>query len=620
MKIKKLNAVEGLFALWLALCVIMSAFGCGGPSRSSSSGDGGGGDDDDDAAASSSSATGTGGSSGSGCVPATCASEGKDCGEILDGCGNTLSCGTCSIGQTCGGSGTPNVCGIGTCSPKTCAAEGKDCGSLSDGCGALLDCGTCPAGQTCGGGGVENVCADGPCTPTTCEAEGAECGVISDQCGGQLSCGMCASPGVCGGGGTPNVCSIPCPSGCPDGYTCNMAGVCVGGAPNDLLLDVKAHLVSGLITLNGAQPMSGCSSADRAYVHFDDAAKGYHFQIPVPCNGGSTPFTYSGYIYSGTYKVSVVGGLSELPAVPFVANPALVVSADIADLNYDVKAFSVSGLITLNGAQPTSGCSSADRAYVHFDDDAKGYHFQLPVPCNGGSTPFTYSGFVYPGTYKVSVAGGLSNLPSVPFLANPSLVINANAANLNYDVKAFSVSGLVTLNGAQPTSGCSSADRAYVHFDDAAKNYHFQLAVPCNGGSTPFTYSGYVYAGTYKVSVAGGLSELPSVPFLSKPSLVVSANIANLDHDVVAYAVSGLVTLNGAQPMSGCSSADRAYVHFDDAQKSYYFQIPVPCNGGSTPFTFSGFVYAGVYRVGVSGGLSNLPSVQYIAIEKIQIP
>jgi beta-glucanase (GH16 family) len=47
----------------------------------------------------------------SACTPTTCASQGKNCGSTSDGCGGTLSCGTCAAPQTCGGGGTPNVCG-----------------------------------------------------------------------------------------------------------------------------------------------------------------------------------------------------------------------------------------------------------------------------------------------------------------------------------------------------------------------------------------------------------------------------------------------------------------------------------------------------------------------------
>jgi hypothetical protein len=50
------------------------------------------------------------------CVPGTCV-PGLSCGDIDDGCGDTLSCGACSVGS-CGGGGTPGVCG---CAPTNTA-------------------------------------------------------------------------------------------------------------------------------------------------------------------------------------------------------------------------------------------------------------------------------------------------------------------------------------------------------------------------------------------------------------------------------------------------------------------------------------------------------------------
>jgi hypothetical protein len=44
----------------------------------------------------------------------------------------------------------------------TCAAQNKNCGTISDGCGGTLTCGTCTSPQTCGGGGTANVCGTSP--------------------------------------------------------------------------------------------------------------------------------------------------------------------------------------------------------------------------------------------------------------------------------------------------------------------------------------------------------------------------------------------------------------------------------------------------------------------------
>jgi|GEM_PF-2450653 len=53
----------------------------------------------------------TKGAGATACVPTTCAAAGKNCGVVSDGCGGTLSCGSCLSPSTCGGGGTPNVCG-----------------------------------------------------------------------------------------------------------------------------------------------------------------------------------------------------------------------------------------------------------------------------------------------------------------------------------------------------------------------------------------------------------------------------------------------------------------------------------------------------------------------------
>ncbi len=52
------------------------------------------------------------GEGGSSCVPASCVDQGKNCGPVSDKCGTLLNCGTCVSPATCGGGGTPSVCGI----------------------------------------------------------------------------------------------------------------------------------------------------------------------------------------------------------------------------------------------------------------------------------------------------------------------------------------------------------------------------------------------------------------------------------------------------------------------------------------------------------------------------
>jgi len=90
------------------------------------------------------------------CKPLTACPSPDNCGTLSDGCGGTVTCGpACTAPKTCGGGGTPNVCGCA--GAKTCPA-GMTCGTAPDGCGGMVACGTCGAGQTC----ANNACVTGP--------------------------------------------------------------------------------------------------------------------------------------------------------------------------------------------------------------------------------------------------------------------------------------------------------------------------------------------------------------------------------------------------------------------------------------------------------------------------
>jgi hypothetical protein len=125
-----------------------------------------------DAAAPGSRDSSPGSEAGSGgpCKPTTCSPPGGQyCGQIGDGCGGRLDCGTaCPAGQTCGGGGTKNLCGAApdpSCKPIECVQRGgRLCGRVGDGCGSAKDCGMCPGGDACG---PTNVCGGGGGAPAT---------------------------------------------------------------------------------------------------------------------------------------------------------------------------------------------------------------------------------------------------------------------------------------------------------------------------------------------------------------------------------------------------------------------------------------------------------------------
>ena len=115
---------------------------------------------------------------------------------------------TCRTDQSCCG----GVCvkeakkSFGTCcSPTTCAAAGANCGTIADGCGGTLDCGTCTLPETCGGGGTPNVCG----TAIQCCMQSSPMGAF-DTCMVETPVQCHAQGGIAQGSGTcsPN----PCPT------------------------------------------------------------------------------------------------------------------------------------------------------------------------------------------------------------------------------------------------------------------------------------------------------------------------------------------------------------------------------------------------------------------------
>jgi hypothetical protein len=116
---------------------------------------------------------------------------------VSNGCGPSVSCGTC-------GSST-EVCYSGACcTPSTCAeildagtADGGalGCESVSLGCGVNQVCSPCPTGEVCNA----NAC----CKPKTC-ADAMDAGLVTSCTPIDLGCGVSQTCAPCAGGETCN--------------------------------------------------------------------------------------------------------------------------------------------------------------------------------------------------------------------------------------------------------------------------------------------------------------------------------------------------------------------------------------------------------------------------------
>jgi hypothetical protein len=245
------------------------------------------------------------------CTPKTCAAyPAGTCGQQSDGCnGLTPDCFPCPMGQTCGGGGVPGKCGApdaGTCTALTCASYPTGtCGQQSDGCGGLtLNCNNCPAGQTCGGGGTPGVCgspdAGAPgCTPLTCAAYPNTCGQQTDGCGGLTTdCNPCVPPQTCGGAGVPGQCGTP-PSGmcnpqpCPASIQCGPASDGCGGVIASCGTCTPPQTCGGGGTPGVCGGNSGCQPLTCAQQHIScgPAGDGCGNLIPNGCGTCTPPQT-----------------------------------------------------------------------------------------------------------------------------------------------------------------------------------------------------------------------------------------------------------------------------------------------------------------------------------------
>jgi hypothetical protein len=211
--------------------------------------------------------------------------------------------------------------------------------------------------------------------------------------------------------------------------------------------------------------------------------------------------------------------MSSLPGTDFVANPSLVINTASPSLAFDVKTLAAGGTVTVNGSAPISS-SSSGYATITFTEPTLGYVTTLYANCSapvGSPCPLSFSGFLYPGTYKVTVHGTyMSSLPGADYIVQPSLAVAAPSPNLAFDVKTHSIAGSVTVNGRAPTSS-SSSGYATIDFTETTSGASISAYANCSapvGSPCPLSFSGTVHPGVYKVEIHGTyMSSLPGVPY-----------------------------------------------------------------------------------------------------------
>ncbi len=287
---------------------------------------------------------GTGGSKGAGrptivgadagtgvCGSAACAALGKNCGPVIDACGDVVQCGTCTAPECCGCGTEPSVChgpsgtGVGPatggpCLAGTCASLGKNCGPVADGCGNLIQCGTCTAPQCCGCGGVPSVCggrgsnhgADG----------GAPVSVASTCIAGSKGC-LCDSRGACAAGLTCQPQTAPKPSLCCSGADCSASTTTVG--QSCAAVTGAASCAPGVTVPAAAGSLDNCgypiASFNESSIMCGIVAQG----------GGAQPAQIQAY-YSDEHALTLGCATTSFPVSPLSSSPGAVYYPQLGDL------------------------------------------------------------------------------------------------------------------------------------------------------------------------------------------------------------------------------------------------------------------------------------------------
>ena len=227
-----------------------------------------------------------------------CNRNNAHCGYFkgLDNCGidRNVNCGTCTLPQTCGGSGILNQCG---CTPDSninfCSSHSILCGNYTglDNCNILrtVNCGVADSNAkfcadhdvSCGYyRGLDNCNQDrnvncGACAcvqdsnAVFCASHNAHCGYHRglDNCGidRNVNCGTCTSPLTCGGSGIPNIC------GCTPNQTDSQ--LCVGHCGSNYTITDSCGVTRN-ITCSGCTLPHTCVSHSCTGCYVDNTTSG----------------------------------------------------------------------------------------------------------------------------------------------------------------------------------------------------------------------------------------------------------------------------------------------------------------------------------------------------------
>jgi len=527
----------------------------------------------------------------------------------MSACGPSLTCGD-------GVKNGADVCDGDDLGGQSCQTQGFSAGDLKclSNCGGF-DTSSCTGQIVCGNNTIEGneVCDGAQLNGATCETQGFGPGTLA--CKGDCSgydtsgCGEECQPQcgtrVCG---PDPICQESC-GDCGDFEVCSDDGQCVKTCDFDevesdmsLNIDLVTAPVSGQIALNGAVMPDNTLNQyyDRGYVRFVHKGSGDTISFPVGVTGIAQ---FSGTLFAGTYDIVYVPWSADYqnatPVTRYVFAEDVVVAGSW-QRNYSLPTVTVSGTVTLNGAQMPANTLNQyyDRGYVRFTDKKSGDSFAVPLGVTG---PAAFSTTMFAGDYRVTLVPNGADyqnvLPDQDIVLSESETLTQNRS-LAYNVATISVSGTVTLNGAQMPANTLNQyyDRGYIRFVDTVSGSTISFPQGVSGSAD---YTGYLFAGSYRVLLSPTASDYQNVLPYILHELEAGATFGadtTRNWNVSTAEVKGVITLDGAQMPANTLNQyyDRGYVRFADAATGDSFSFPIGITGLAE---YTARVFTGVYKV-----------------------
>ena len=300
--------------------------------------------------------------------------------------------------------------------------------------------------------------------------------------------------------------------------------------------------------------------------------------------------TYTASVIPGTYDLYFrgYGGVSGVNDYrTYLLQPGLVLASTPLTLNMDVPMTTVTGTITVNGAQVPS---TAGMGRLVLQNATTSWPFAPTTSDPFSSKPAgAYTTTAIPGTYdlyyKVITPG--PGVPSNAFAKLASgIVIAGSAQTLDIDIPATVVTGTITVNGAQVDKSMGTGG---LHLRTAAGDDALVGTTDIAGA-----YSQLVVAGSYDLyyafitgNSAGGVPVNQSAKLRS--GVVVGATPLTLDIDVAAPMVSGTLSQNGLQYPGGGSVTANLILQSASGDKATL--------GSTYSPTYVRYVIAGTYEL-----------------------